>query len=238
MIRRALRGVGLWSATALALACDAKLPASPTPIASASVPAAAPPSPGRSITISGTVWAHKEGGLEPLGGGQTWAWLDYGGGSGHTSGPIPIDEDGRYTLLVPHGVRLSFFGRPEYQVCVASVTASQDAQLDHHRVLDVHQLGAKIPEVLRRMEPLLTGVVYEATPGGRRPVAGARVMLDGLGGMGLPVAETRTDADGRYVLCAVPDSPELWLDASAPGYATAGAGAVGKSTLDLALTRQ
>jgi hypothetical protein len=50
--------------------------------------------------------------------------------------------------------------------------------------------------------PLLTGLVYETTPAGRLPVAGASVEADDS--IGLVIATTMTDANGRYQLCNLP----------------------------------
>ena len=65
--------------------------------------------------------------------------------------------------------------------------------------------------------PTLSGVVFETTPEGRRPVAGALV---GLGGDNDPwLAGVTTDADGRYLFCRLPvgESTHVW--ASKTGYA-------------------
>lgn len=67
--------------------------------------------------------------------------------------------------------------------------------------------------------PILSGTVYEQTPSGRRPISGARVGLDGLNGDGVVIANTLTDAAGRYVLCGVPQRERTALFADKPGVA-------------------
>jgi hypothetical protein len=49
----------------------------------------------------------------------------------------------------------------------------------------------------------VSGVVYESTEAGKRPVAGAFVTYEPL--MDFPAAVTITDATGRYLLCGLPD---------------------------------
>ena len=57
-----------------------------------------------------------------------------------------------------------------------------------------------LPELATTL-PSITGVVYEMTPNGRQPIAGAWIDYDVDGGMGLVEATTTTDANGRYAIC-------------------------------------
>src|SRR5438045_9283760 len=74
--------------------------------------------------------------------------------------------------------------------------------------------------------PRITGMVYETTVDGRKPIPGAKVFFDPLGGMGLVAAITTTDANGRYAFCNV--TPGLQgpgsqrIDALKTGYVTDG----------------
>jgi hypothetical protein len=135
---------------------------------------------------------------------------------------------------------VSIFGGPGEQVCAVTIVPTGDTVADVHTVVDTSLLGASLPSMLREMTPTLSGAVYENTLEGRQPVPNARVELDGLGGLGLPIAETRTDADGRYVLCAVPQIAGLYLYASAPGFDLfeLGHDLLGLTTLDIVLRRR
>ncbi len=111
---------------------------------------------------------------------------------------------------------------------------------DAHLVSDVRQLGANLPADLRSQEPTLSGTVYEQTSTGRNPVANAWVSLDGLYGLGLLIADTLTDAEGRYVLCGVPQLPGLELLATADGFQLFeySSDLIGRTTLDVELRRK
>jgi hypothetical protein len=62
--------------------------------------------------------------------------------------------------------------------------------------------------------------------------------LDGLDGMGLPIASTRTDANGRFVFCGMSDST-TYLYASKSGYRLfeISVPLAGNTTFDVELTR-
>jgi len=73
--------------------------------------------------------------------------------------------------------------------------------------------------------PRITGLVYETTADGRKPIPGARVFFDPMGGMGLVAAITTTDANGRYAFCNVTPALPNWtqrIDAVKDGYVTNG----------------
>jgi len=56
--------------------------------------------------------------------------------------------------------------------------------------------------------PVVSGTVFERTPNGRAPVAGAVIVLWG-GAMESMIASTATDAQGRFALCRVPQGESL-----------------------------
>ena len=61
--------------------------------------------------------------------------------------------------------------------------------------------------------------VFETLDDGRRvPLDRVRVELDGLLGMGVVIATTMTDAEGRYVLCGLGNEREPYLFAARAGY--------------------
>jgi hypothetical protein len=77
-----------------------------------------------------------------------------------------------------------------------------DAVIRSNTVLDI-ELVAEDTHGITAGSPTLTGVVYEMTAAGRRPIPAADVMLiAGCSGLGAPYM--RTDAEGRYAFCRVP----------------------------------
>jgi hypothetical protein len=227
-------------AAMMAIACDS--PTAPTPHApSASVvPARDPVPPRGSASLSGTVWAHTGEGVKPFANGRLFGWLEQDR-SGSTTGAVPIGADGRYGLRIPGDttrVRIHVAG--VYQPCAVTLTPEGDITHDIHVVTDPLQLGARLPSPLMMQGPTLSGQVYEVADGSRRPVRDARVELDGLSGMGLVIATTLTDEEGRYVLCAVPHLPGLHLFASKEGYHLfeAWSDLMGRTTLDIELRRR
>lgn len=181
------------------------------------------PAPASAWTVSGTLWLHGPSGRTPARGGHVFGWLEFDR-SGRTTGPIPLDGEGRFSLSVSRGVsrlRLSR-GASGHQPCAVTLVPTGDHEVDVHAVTDFAQLGANLPAELQAQSPTLSGQVYELTPGGgREPVPNAWVWLDGLHGMGLLAADTRSGPDGRYVLCAIPRLPGLVLQVAAGGFSLA-----------------
>jgi hypothetical protein len=61
----------------------------------------------------------------------------------------------------------------------------------------------------------VSGVVFEDTPQGRQPLAGAFVDFEPV--MDFPGAVTYSDSEGRYLLCGIPEATSEVLGASADG---------------------
>jgi hypothetical protein len=159
------------------------------------------------------------------------------------TGPLPVyrDATGRYIFRPAVGSRLRLYADLDnhYQPCVITHDVRGDATQDVHVVSDVRQLGASLPPELLANGPLLSGVVYERTAGGRTPLSQANVMIDGsLVALGIPIARTVTDANGRFVFCGVTESEPLlfsWKD----GYLGKfyGVPASGNAAIEIELTR-
>jgi hypothetical protein len=50
---------------------------------------------------------------------------------------------------------------------------------------------------------VITGLVYESTPSGRKPIPGATIYIDEFDD--LLSSTTTTDQEGRYAVCNIPD---------------------------------
>ena len=87
---------------------------------------------------------------------------------------------------------------------------------------------------------MISGVVFETTPDGRRPIEGVSVFWDLWdipdGGAG---AETLSDAAGRFLLCGLPEGQVDNLIAGKEGfrYTNASVGSA-TATLDIELARR
>jgi hypothetical protein len=200
--RIALASSACLFAVVVMAACDHR--AAPTS------PSSAPSPVPQNETISGVVWQHASDGVKPLGAASVSGWIQ-APGSGWRVGPVQTDSDGRYGFQVPTNAWLRVAVFAPFQPCVVTISTSTNISHDVHIVADTAQLGAHLPAELLADVPTLSGVVFENTPDGRKPVSGARLEVDMLWGMGDVSATTLTDSDGRYVLCGlVGNSPYIY----------------------------
>ena len=119
-------------------------------------------------------------------------------------GHVAVDGHGRYTipnLPVGHLVRVTWRGpaaldRLLHQLYPVNTTITGDTKLDIEVVrLDSAEFACAAST--------LSGVVYETTAQGRRPLTGMRLFYSINNWDGYD-AFTHTDADGRYTLCRIP----------------------------------
>jgi hypothetical protein len=161
---------------------------------------------------------------------------------GFTTGRLHVLAGGAYriTALASTTTRIRVTrGNAVYMPCAVTRDMTGNATADVHFVSDPGRLGGHLPDELASQGPTLAGTVYEDTANGRVPVPNAWVSLDGLYGLGLMVADTLTDAEGRYLLCAVPQLPGLTLYVSAAGFPLVEIydGLIGRASLDVVLKR-
>lgn len=192
---------------------DSRMPLAP------SAGQSGPVAPEGQWRVSGTVWIHGPSGRAAATGGRVFGWVEHGRG-GATTGAIAVDASGRYAFFVPPTTTVVTVQglATGHQPCAVVVRPTGDVTADVDVVTDAAAFGAHLPADLAARQPTLSGIVYESTPQGRQPVSNAWVWLDGSFGLGNRVADTRTDADGRYVLCAMPDKVGLVLQVSALGF--------------------
>ena len=138
-------------------------------------------------------------------------------GSAHRIGPVGTDADGRYTFQEVPGTFIRVQVAANYQPCVAGVSVTGNATRDVDIISDPDQLGAHLPAQLLADTPSLSGLVFETTAEGRRPVAQVRVELDMIYGMGDVSATTLTDTEGRYLLCGLSGHASTYVYASKAG---------------------
>lgn len=230
----------IMTASTMTAGCNgAVAPSAPERVGMVPQPAIPTPPPAPAATISGTVWEHAADGVKPFANQVLFGWVETERG-GFTTGRITIDAAGRYSIPLPvEKARVSITVSGARQPCAVTLTPSGPSTQDVHVVTDPAQLGANIPPQLAAMTPTLSGMVYETTAEGRQPVKDASIELDSLHGLGNLIATTLTDANGRYVLCAVPQLSGLYLFASKPGFTPfeTGTNLLGQTTLDIELRR-
>ena len=241
----ASRIVGIACLTLLLAACGRNEPmgfANPAgPTAPAPPPPTVPAVP--TLILSGVVAENGHpienarvdvSGLQPCSSGCTSRQFNAGSGT--------TDAAGRYRVAIsrPEEATTTVWAvarRAGYvQQCVATTTLQADTSLD---------LGLTAIADLSAARPLsapgsrtVSGVVFETTTEGKQPVAGAWVGWEGL--FDTVVAETRSDAAGRYLLCGLPLGRIAGVFAVKEGYGDASA-SVGPGTdtvVDIEVTRR
>jgi hypothetical protein len=151
-------------------------------------------------------------GLQPCSSGCSSRQFNAGGAMTDSAGHYTID------LKPPEEVATTVWAvahKDGYvQQCVATTMMRGDAALD---------LGLTSIANLSTARPLaaagsrtVTGVVFEATPLRKQAVEGVSVGWEAL--LDTVVAETRTDAAGRYLLCGLPMERIAGLFAVKEGY--------------------
>lgn len=128
---------------------------------------------------------------------------------GYSLGPgFHSGTDGRYqvSLLPSEHIQVSAAGLDKgyVQPCAVTFDMNGDVVRDIELVSKATLNSPTPPRPITAHGPALTGTVYEMTATGRQPVAGAFIWVDGLGHLGLVVAQTMTDLNGRYFLCDLP----------------------------------
>src|SRR5688572_16407894 len=183
----------------ITLACGGESSAPAVTIPTAPTPAA-PTFP--TVTLTGTVIERASG--APASGASVGVGSAQGSAPWTGSpGSARADGEGRYQLKVredPGPAYVKAWKAGYVQQCAVSVTLQMDVNVDLTITpfADVVTNGLPTAPNLRH----ISGVVYELTDSGRQPLANAWVGWDAL--LDAVVAETRTDAQGRYRLCGMP----------------------------------
>jgi hypothetical protein len=201
----------------LEAACQKSAPTPPTTASSM-----APPSPSVSspFTLSGVVYRTTTDGRRPFPGVSIDVSPFYQFGIRQTT----TDADGRYTVGISSGESAKLLTlRNGYSQPCSALTNTAGNGLDLDVVPDETLSTTGVPSAMPIRQPTLSGLVFELTPNGSRPVPGASVLGDFSGGMGNGTgAITWSDAAGRYLLCGVVDAGwGVSILASKVGYGSA-----------------
>ena len=211
-----LRGVSIsFLAVVTIAACSgaAVPPTAPTP--QAVTPQVSPQLPSR--TITGSVWVHSQTASQPLAGISVGIWIEQPR-SGGPAGSVRTNSEGRFSFQTPADALVRLYtGTDElYQPCLSTVRVDQ-TEATIRLVAESELLQARDwPDFA--VERMLSGTIFEASPTGRLSVADAWVQVDGVYGDGRPLADTRSDANGRFVVCGLEGNPIHALVVAKPGY--------------------
>jgi hypothetical protein len=176
-------------------------------------------------TLSGSITEVVAGQAQPVAGVNVSAWVDQGA-SGYSymwaHGATYSDAGGHYRLpyLPAASVTVQIWKDGYVQQCASPTVAVRgDVTLDLGIVarqnLSADPSGVPPAAAGQRV---VSGLVFETTPDGRRPLAGAFIDFEPV--MDFPAATTTSDAQGRYLLCGLPDQASAELGASFGGRVT------------------
>ena len=167
---------------------------------------AAPTPPTQSVTLSGVVFDHTSKGPIPRANVPLLVRAGQPAGQSVVFMEVRSDAVGRYSVSgVPAGtISIAATGGSGY----FAPCPSGWGVVQSDRVFDVHVVSAALlsttgaPADMPRLGGIwVSGVVFEHTPQGRQPIAGAMVNLDGDGADPRIGSTTLTDAAGRYLVC-------------------------------------
>ena len=173
------------------------------------------------IQITGTVIGHDGPGAGTPRSATVSVWFDRDQDGG-TGGVHATSANGTFTITAATDVRaVRFLAEASgfVQPCLATLRLSGSAT---SYSFDVHIVRETALSQLRTFSfahsPFVEGLVYETTPAGRRGVSDASIVVDGASGLGLTLADTLTDPQGRFVLCGFEGGTTAVLFAVKAGY--------------------
>jgi carboxypeptidase family protein len=157
----------------------------------------------------------------PIAGANVNAWVITTGISYsymYVHGPLRTDGAGHYRMTdLPSGANLRFqvYKDGYVQQCAApSVTIEGDLTMDLALVAK-----SNVTASATQAAPLglrwISGTIVEITPAGKAPVAGAFVDFEPLEDLNL--ANTYSDATGRFALCGLPQNDSVTVSAGLRG---------------------
>jgi hypothetical protein len=188
-------------------------------------PAPTTPSPTAPSSLSGVVYESTSGGRRPLAG----AGIDVSPEDQQWSPETTTDADGHYEVSsaamhpdpgsgLPVNLKVIATKAGYSQPCRAPMASATNGVLDIDLVSDEVLSTTGVPSSMPIAQPTLSGLVFEQTPQGPRPIPAAWVGISTWGDH--DSAATRSDATGRYLLCGVYDTRRYGFEfgAGASGY--------------------
>jgi hypothetical protein len=124
------------------------------------------------------------------------------------NGPMQSDGLGKFVADVPKSEVDVFASKEGYvQPCGVHMAVTEDAEVrvEMQSIASLQSINPLRPQL--SSEPSVSGVIYEDTPNGRKPVAGARLWAGDP--MGINYATTVSDLAGGFYLCRLPAVTEV-----------------------------
>jgi hypothetical protein len=179
------------------------------------------PSPQVSTrTVTGSVSLYSHAGNQPLSGVEVGVWLEQP--RSMRGGPsVRTDSAGHFSVEVPSDalVRLTGSSPGLLQPCLS--TAKVDETEANIRLVTASDLLYARPDLAE--ERVLSGTIFEVSPEGRSPIPDAFIEIDGAHGDGLVLGKTRSDSNGKFVVCGLEGNPIHALVVAKSGYQLAAA---------------
>jgi hypothetical protein len=173
--------------------------------------------------VSGAVYDATTG--QPLAGVSYNAWVQtasFGYSYQWANGPHQTDASGRYQLAgLASGasVQLELWKDSYDQQCASQpVIITGDHTLDAQMVPASQLFTTSAPWMTSPATRVVSGTVYLETNGTQTPATGAFVDFEPTEDS--PAAITKSDSQGRYLLCGLPSTASAYLGASADGRVT------------------
>jgi len=200
------------------------------------------------LSVGGTVFEHTMSGMRPLAGVRVRVYQTLPLQRTYQLVDVTSGADGSFNVARPESTNFvraqAAPGSPYFTPCPPfSWSRDERVELDVHVVAGVVLSTTGMPpsfpteSLVGGYRALISGRVVERTAAGLEPVPAATVAM----GDGDAVADTLTDANGRYLLCSV-GNPEVAVLVSArkAGYVTASANGLPWFgwNLDFELTRR
>jgi hypothetical protein len=196
--------VSIFFVAVMIAACSGRSAVSPTGV---SPPVGGPPLSSR--TITGSVWLYSPTERHPLACVDVGIWLELPRAA-HPAGSVKSDRTGRFSFETSSDALVRLYTHPNdlYQPCLTTVRVDQ-TEATVRLVAESDILQARDwPDFM--VERLLSGTIFEALPTGRLPISDASIQVDGVYGDGRPLADTRSDADGRFRVCGLEGTSTPW----------------------------
>jgi len=207
----------IFVALSSAVACGGRPTVASPPVVPLA-PSATPSNPPLARTsLTGTVVEWTPQGERPLVGAYVWGQIFGGSGTLRENLLLPqyrSDESGRYALPgLPVGFSLQVMAYKAgyHQQCAQEVVITDAPGLDIQVIADANLSSSKdsVPPS-RPGFRVVTGVVYGLTSEGRQPLANREVYYDDGRTIDSP-AGTRTDNQGRFLICGLPQSGTAFI---------------------------
>ena len=204
---------GLAAVLISAAACDTTLPLAPTPAPAEGSTTSQPPDPifpfpwftDRLVTVHGNVFEYTESGRRSVAGVRVFA----SGGPGFARLETTTDDGGVFVFNDLPNQMISLMPLPEsgyFTPCPSGNRSLGATSVIHVHVVSAATLAATgLPAAYPTGGYSVYGDVFEDTPSGRQPVAGAMVENNPFSEPPWRTPTTLTDDHGRFVVCsAVP----------------------------------